>query len=298
MRLSTLGQKYHDRAYRYAVADAGHMIENLRLAAGDYGVRATPLQRFDESQIRAALGLYDPGEGVIAAVPLGGGPVPQSVANWRYPGPPEITDIGVTGVVQQATSLRQVVESGEALPAPVTLSEPVLETIRARRSSRRFSNELLPLDQLSALLAASAEPGFFLSRSIVTRLVVNRVEGLSPGLYRYIPESHSLIQERSEELGDEAYRTAFSQDVIGDASVVFLMSADRDTIFVDHGSRGYRHAFLEVGMASERILLGAQDQGLNACPVGAFFDDDAAKLIGSTMEEEWVLHFIGLGGTP
>ena len=48
-------------------------------------------------------------------------------------------------------------------------------------------------------------------------------------------------------------------------------------------------------MQSERILLEAVALGLSACPVGAFFDDDAARLVGSDMEREWVLHFIGLG---
>jgi len=121
------------------------------------------------------------------------------------------------------------------------------------------------------------------------------VEGLEPGLYRYLPESHAWILERTGDLSDAAYQAAFSQDVIGDASVVFVMSAERKNLFSDHGARGYRHAFLEVGMSSQRVLLTAESLGISACPVGAFFDDEANALIGMSPDQEWPLHFIGLG---
>ena len=61
-------------------------------------------------------------------------------------------------------------------------------------------------------------------------------------------------------------------------------------------ARGYRMAFLEAGMMSERWLLGAVARGLGACPVGAFYDDEAAALIKAP-PGRWVLHFAALGQT-
>ena len=172
---------------------------------------------------------------------------------------------------------------------------PTYDVIKSRRSDRRFSDDKISLNDLSALLGSTRGPGTFLSRGIIIRFVANRVDGLTQGLYRYLPQQHAIKLEREEDLANEAYEVAFSQDVIGKAAIAFIGSVDRRYLFADHGARGYRHAFLEVGMMSERLLLAATNLELYACPVGAFFDDGAAKLIGSTMEKEWVLHFIGLG---
>jgi len=48
-------------------------------------------------------------------------------------------------------------------------------------------------------------------------------------------------------------------------------------------------------MVSERWLLGATVRGLGACPVGAFYDDEAMALAGIDGRREWVLHFAALG---
>jgi len=53
-------------------------------------------------------------------------------------------------------------------------------------------------------------------------------------------------------------------------------------------------AFLEAGLMGERWLLGAVARGLGACPVGAFYDDEAAALV-KTEKGSWVLHFAALG---
>ncbi len=289
------GKKYEDRAYRYAIADAGHMLENLRICAGEFGYAAQPLARFDESRVERILGISGPDEGVIAAIELRSHLTFLGKGTWQFLAPPKETDLGVTGTVQKATSLEQVNENGQPLPAPSKVEAPTYDAIKDRRSDRRFSDTDITLADLSALLLSTQGPGRFLSRGIVLRFVANRVEGLKTGLYRYLPESHAIVLEREEDLANEAYEVAFSQDVIGKAAIAFIGSVDRRYLFADHGARGYRHAFLEVGMMSERLLLAATVLKLYACPVGAFFDDGAAKLIGSTMEKEWVLHFIGLG---
>jgi SagB-type dehydrogenase family enzyme len=289
------GKKYEDRAYRYAVADAGHMLENLRLATAAYNLHAQPLTRFAEGLIHERLGLDGIEEGVLAVVRAQSTLAPLGGSGWRYPDAPSNTELGVTGVVHIATSLSKREEKGIPLPEPSITDAPLFDLIKKRRSDRRYSEAKVSLENLSALLAATQGPGPLLSRSVVWRFIANRVEGIEPGLYRYQPDTHAIVQERKGDLANDAYEVAFSQDVIGKASLVFIGSADRQTLFSDHGARGYRHAFLEVGMMSERLLLTATNLELHACPVGAFFDDGAAELIGSSMSQEWVLHFIGLG---
>lgn len=57
------GHKYRDRTYRYVLADLGHALENLRVAAGAAGAQARFVAGFDESRAAATLGVDEAEEG-------------------------------------------------------------------------------------------------------------------------------------------------------------------------------------------------------------------------------------------
>jgi SagB-type dehydrogenase family enzyme len=164
--------------------------------------------------------------------------------------------------------------------------------ISARRSQRRFAAAPVPLAALSSILADMAQPAQ-LSDAVRIHLVVNRVDGLAPGVYRYLA-GHALERVRGGDFAAQAQSAALSQEVIGGAAVVLVLSAEREPMLAE-GARGYRQGFLEAGMLGERWLLGAVARGLAACPVGAFYDDEAAALIGVDRQRQWVLHFAALG---
>jgi len=85
--------------------------------------------------------------------------------------------------------------------------------------------------------------------------------------------------------------------VIGDAAAALVLSIDRATFAADASgpARGYRHALIEAGLVGERVYLAAGARGLAACAVGAFYDDEAAALVGIDPAHEWVIHFAALG---
>jgi SagB-type dehydrogenase family enzyme len=295
------GYKYHDRAYRYAAADAGHLLENLRLATHASGAAFALPPRFDEMEVARTLRIDGVEEGVLSLALINPvRPVNADQRAFRQPGAPKAGDaLGATALVHQATSLRAASSAGSRtegesilLPAAAPLALPIRQVIESRRSQRRFSGDAVPMAALSAALAAMAQDTS-LSPAIRIQVIVNRAEGLEPGVYRYLP-GHALRRVRGGQLRDEAQSAALSQDVIGDAAVVLVLSADRDLMLQD-GPRGYRHGFLEAGMIGERWLLAAVASGLGACPVGAFYDDEAARLIGVDPKREWVLHFAALG---
>jgi nitroreductase len=60
-------------------------------------------------------------------------------------------------------------------------------------------------------------------------------------------------------------------------------------------ARAYRHALLHAGCVGERIYLEAGARGLGVCAVGAFYDDEAARLVASDPSREWIVHFAALG---
>jgi len=329
------GYKYHNRAYRYATADAGHLLENLRLAGHQAGMHATLLPQFDEAMAAHALAIDGVEEGVLAMMALrrsGAVPVADAAripAAQEYsaaeavpaaPSSPEAqatqatlasARLGATGAIHQATSLRLPRSGAETeagapsygsrtadalpqgalrLPAPVAVPASAHAVITQRRSVRRYASAPVPLAALSTILAGMAQSPQ-LSDAIRIDLVVNRVAGLQPGVYRYLPQ-HALLPVAQGDFAARARQAALAQDVIGDAAVVLVLSADTAGTLAQ-GARGYRHAFLEAGMVGERWLLGAVAQGLAACPVGAFYDDEAAALVQA--RGRWVLHFAALG---
>ncbi|TCP09399.1 SagB-type dehydrogenase family enzyme [Crenobacter luteus] len=296
------GYKYRDRAYRYAVADAGHLLENLRLAGHRAGMAVTFAGRFDEARSAAALGVDGVEEGVLAVAALhpatGAAPRPAAPPRGWFAAPPSPAGsaVGVTGMAHLATSLRwtpdDVGDGDIVLPAPVPAAAGVADTLVKRRSQRRFLDRPVPLAALSSLLADVAQPPQ-LSDALRLYLVVNRVAGLGSGVYRYRP-GHALQRVRDGDFAAAARSAALSQDVIGEAAVVLLLSAERGALLAE-GARGYRHGYLEAGMLGQRWLLGAVARGLAACPVGGFYDDEAAALIGVDGRREWVLHFAALG---
>jgi SagB-type dehydrogenase family enzyme len=334
------GYKYRDRAYRYVSADTGHLLENLRVAGSAAGMRAQPAARFDEAQLARAIGVDGVEEGVLAVMALrrGGaaahtGPDPEfnpefdpglkldrrSAARFVAPpvtAPPVAASpgLGLTGAVQQATSLRLAASpaaapapSAAALPPAQAALVPARRVITARRSRRRFGAGPVPLVALASILADMAQPPQ-LSDAIRVHVVVNRVDGLAPGVYRYrarharephalepqVLEPHALEPVLGGDFAAQAQSAALSQEAIGGAAVVLVLSAEREAMLAE-GARGYRQGFLEAGMIGERWLLGAVARGLSACPVGAFYDDEAAALIGVDRRREWVLHFAALG---
>jgi SagB-type dehydrogenase family enzyme len=297
------GYKYRDRAYRYVAADTGHLLENLRVAGQAAGMAARLETRFDEGQLARTIGVDGIEEGVLALMALrrvgGPGGQPQREPAARFVAPPfgARTPLGLTGLVQQATSLRLAADASAAapiaLPPPQAAAMPVRRAITERRSQRRFHADPVPLAALSAILGDMAQTPQ-LSDAIRIHLVVNRVDGLAPGVYRYLGGHHALERVRGGDNAARAQSAALSQEVIGGAAVVLILSAERDPMLAE-GARGYRQGFLEAGMVSERWLLGAVARGLAACPVGAFYDDEAAALIGVDHQRQWVLHFAALG---
>jgi SagB-type dehydrogenase family enzyme len=313
------GHKYHDRAYRYVAADAGHLLENLRIAARETGHDARPLPEIDEAATAQAIGLDEQEEGVMAVVPLLPAGAPDTVAPRGCRAPafaspataPASTTLGVTSLVHLGTSLRANVlaepgvptdppEKTAALvrmPPPRAPAEPPLTVIAHRRSARRFDTAAeVPLDALASILhEAMAGTPPLLSRGVRAYVVAGRVTGLAPGVYRYAPAPHALVPTRSGNLIAAAGRAALDQDVIGTAAAVLVLTVDRAVLRTCEGARGYRHALLETGMIGERWLLGAAARALGACPVGAFYDDEAAALLGVSVDDAWVLHFAALG---
>lgn len=330
------GHKYRDRSYRYVLADLGHALENLRVAARVLGLQARLQPWFDEGPAAVTLGIDPAEEGVLALVVLtpgrGEAVWPQAAAAfdaaalrpphlgaaaaptaaWR---PRALADaasapLGLTDAMHRATSLIAApprlpsappAPAGEmrSLPWEPPRTKAALAVIARRRSVRRYTHQPLALADVAGILAALGRAPAQLSAALRIDLLSTAVEGLPPAAWRYDPAAHALRLKRrhGDDLRRLARAAALDQDVVGDAAAVCVLSMARAGVAAEPAgaARGYRHAFVEAGLAGERLYLEAVARGLGVCAVGAFYDDEAAALVGVDPRHEWVVHLAALG---
>jgi SagB-type dehydrogenase family enzyme len=110
------GHKYGDRAYRYVLADLGHTLENLRVAAGVLGWRASFEPAFDGSAAAATLALDEAEEGVLALVTLW----PAESAALAAP-----ASADAAPVVRAGANATQAVPAAAAPAAPAAMASAV-----------------------------------------------------------------------------------------------------------------------------------------------------------------------------
>ena len=311
------GHKYRDRTYRYVLADLGHVLENLRTVAPVIGQPLQLLPVFDGARIARALGLDEAEEGVLALARIGGSAAwtepAAAVSRWAPAAAASAGRLGVTDAMHRPSSLRSAavaavaphaadaatVGDGLALPPAAAAADDVRALIARRRSWRRFAQAPLAQAQLAALLRAMTQPAQQLSTAIRIDLLTAAVQGLPPQAWRYDAGTHRLLPRTAPDatLRRRARAAALDQDVVGEAAAVIVLSADRAGLAADAlgPARGYRHALLEAGLVGERVYLQATALGLGVCAVGAFYDDEASRLVGVDPAREWVLHFVAVG---
>jgi len=176
------------------------------------------------------------------------------------------------------------------LPKPSLIGEVSLEQLLAqRRSVRDYPETMLSLAEVGQLLWAAQgithAKGFRTAPSagalypLELYVAVARVEGLTTGVYHYEPARHRLQKTIDDEVSTTLARAALSQSWIEDAAAVIVFTADYERTTRKYDKRGRRYVHMEVGHAAQNLFLQAGALGLATVTVGAFKDDDVARLL-------------------
>ena len=181
-------------------------------------------------------------------------------------------------------------------------------TISRRRSKREFTHEPMSLSHLSQLLWATqgitdtafdypfrACPSAGALYPIETYVVVNHVEGLTPGLYHFYGPGHLLEVLAERSLGRELAEAALGQDMVRMASVVFIWTAVIQRSKWKYKERGYRYIYLDAGHIGQNLYLAATALDLGCCTIGALYDDEVNRLIGVEGKQETVVYMGAVG---
>ncbi|RXA16565.1 SagB/ThcOx family dehydrogenase [Methanosarcina sp. MSH10X1] len=187
-------------------------------------------------------------------------------------------------------------QSPADLPMKVRLPEPeasgrsrIEELITKRRSVRRYKDKKLSESVISRLLWAaqgiSSENGLRTSPSAgaLYPLEIHLVTGgggeLEPGVYRYVPEDHTLVREILGDMRERLSKAALSQPMIRNAPVSIVISAVYARITSRYGNRGLRYTHMEAGHAAQNIYLLGVELGIGTCAIGAFEDEEVKDVL-------------------
>ena len=192
----------------------------------------------------------------------------------------------------------------ELPPARTDGSQSLESTLDQRRSVRSFADAPLTLSQLAQLLWAGqgltdrrgyrTAPSAGATYPLELLAAVGNVDGLEPGVYRYLAAGHDLEKIGKGDPRQELHHAALNQSAVAGAPVVFVISAVYERTLARYGERGIRYVHMEAGHAAQNICLQAVSLGLGSVVIGAFRDRQIQQVL-SLDEDEHPLYLIPVG---
>jgi SagB-type dehydrogenase family enzyme len=197
------------------------------------------------------------------------------------------------------------------LPAPrLDGGSSVEEALSTRRSARHWDGADLSLPEVAQLLWAAqgvtesigdapsiwrgsmwmgglrTAPSAGALYPLEFYLVASAVNGLEPGVYRYIPLDHSLEWVMRGDRRQELAGASFMQSGILEAPAVFVIAAVHERTAVKYGVRAERYVHMEAGAAAENLWLQAESLHLGTVFIGAFRDEAVKQVIGAPADHQ------------
>jgi len=186
------------------------------------------------------------------------------------------------------------VQAAESLKLPEPPSQgrmSVEEALSKRRTVRQFARRELDLAQVSQLLWGTdgisdprglrTAPSAGATYPLELYLVVGErsVKDLAPGVYRYLPASHTLEITQKGDLRAAVARDCLHQSWMAEAPVMVVFAAEYRRCMARYSDRGIRYTHMEVGHAGQNLFLQAEALGLACGIVGAFQDRALQKTL-------------------
>ena len=191
----------------------------------------------------------------------------------------------------------------------------VIDAIRNRRSRREYSGEAFSLEELSYLLWATqgiskidrdeqgkiaaqyrTVPSGGARHPFETYLIINRVVGVAPGLYRYLPVEHQLLVIREDNgLAKRVIDSCYGQAFTGNSAVTFVWSAIPYRTEWHYGSIAQKLVAVDVGHVCQNLYLAAESIHGGVCAVLGYNQARMDALIELDGKDEFVIYLAAVG---
>ncbi len=183
---------------------------------------------------------------------------------------------------------------------------PLRDAISNRESRRKFGAGALSLEEISFLLYATqgvrrargkysfrTVPSGGARHSFESYLFARRVEGVRPGLYRYLPLDHKLCALGRESA--EADLNAALLDQLWNSAAVLVWTTLPYRMEWRYTVVAHKIIALDAGHVCQNLYLACESIGCGACAIGAYDQRKMDELLGVDGEEEFAVYAAVVG---
>lgn len=193
----------------------------------------------------------------------------------------------------------------------LVLEDTLFSLLKKRKSRRVYTEEPIQLPELSFLLWSAQGIKDRRGKNYATLRTVPsggarhgfecyfdavRVEGLKPGLYHYLAETHE-IERLGEQTADERLQSVAGQRWAARAGVIFYFTAVPYRFEWRYTIYAHRIALVDLGHIGENLYLAAEALKLGTCGVGAFSQSVCDRILHVDGEEEFTVYVQPVGKT-
>ncbi len=188
---------------------------------------------------------------------------------------------------------------------------PFVELVNSRKSRRKFTEDSISLEELSFLLWSTQgikrilKSGLGVFRTVPssgakspleTYLVIKNVEGLEPGLYRYISFTHQLMfMKHIENAEEKMSELAYNQKFVGKAPLIFYWTAVPYRTEWRYTILSHKFIAIDLGLVCQNLYMACEAINLGTVAIGYYEQNKLDKLFGLDSEEEFVVLLAPVG---
>lgn len=190
----------------------------------------------------------------------------------------------------------------------------ILDCINDRRSVRKYGNEKITLAELSYLLWATqgiqtvkdkssalrTVPSAGCTHPFETYLIINNVENLKCGVYRYLPLEHKLLLIKSLNNVDDAIDKAtpnqpFVQGFVSKSAVVFAWSCIPYRSEYKFNITAHKKILIDIGHVCQNLYIASESLNHGTCAIGIYDQDIIDNMLDLDGVDEFVIYMACVG---
>jgi SagB-type dehydrogenase family enzyme len=150
------------------------------------------------------------------------------------------------------------------------------------------------LELLCATANEQTDARSFAKEALSVGFLSGNVQDLNPGFYVLDLEQGEMALSSQGFMTDKMAHVCLDQAWLANSALHFVFLTNLKLLDETWGPRGYRYAMLTAGRLGQRIYLATTAMGIGCCGIGAFYDDEAAHILGLN-EQTRLLYLVAAG---
>ena len=191
-----------------------------------------------------------------------------------------------------------------------TCNMSLAEAISRRVSVRAYAAESISLEELSAMLYATQGVRKTISPSTATRVVpsagsrhafetyviVNMVEGLKKGVYRFLPFDNQLeLIALDDDAAEKAAQACLGQIFVASAAFTLFWTVIPERMEWRYDLAAHKVLAIDAGHVCQNLYLATTAIGAGTCAIAAYDQNACDQLLGVDGEEEFTIYVAPVG---